>query len=61
MTNLRGNPSAAVSDRLAAAGYSTSQMLAVVLAVGMKTLSNYTNHMASTPIDDAFQPAPQSA
>ena len=36
MTNLRGNPSAAVSDRLAAAGYSTSQILAVVLAVGMK-------------------------
>ncbi len=38
------------------AGYARKQVLEVVLGVGMKTLSNYTNHLADTPLDDAFQP-----
>jgi len=42
-----------VSDFLAA-GYSESQMLEVVLGIGMKTLSNYTNHLAGTELDPAF-------
>jgi len=37
------------------AGYTSAQLLDVVLGVGMKTLSNYTNHLAHTPVDDAFQ------
>jgi len=37
-----------------AAGYSETQILEVVLGVGMKTLSNYTNHIAGTPLDQAF-------
>jgi hypothetical protein len=28
----------------------------VVLGVGLKSLSNYTNHVAETPLDTAFQP-----
>jgi hypothetical protein len=32
-------------------------MLAVIVAVELKTLSNYTNHLAETPIDDAFLPS----
>ncbi len=36
------------------AGYSQAQVLDVVLAASLKTLSNYTNHMAETPLDDAF-------
>lgn len=33
----------------------TLRPTSVVLGVGMKTLSNHTNHMALTPVDKAFQ------
>lgn len=36
------------------AGYTPAQALEVVLGVTMKTLSNYTNHLAETPLDPAF-------
>jgi uncharacterized peroxidase-related enzyme len=39
------------------AGYTKGNVLEAVLGVGMKTLSNYTNHLAETPVDSAFQPA----
>ena len=38
-----------------AAGYDRQQVLEVVLGVAMKTISNYTNHIAGTELDDAFQ------
>ncbi len=38
-----------------AAGYTRSQVLEVVLGVGLKTLSNYTNHLAGTELDAAFE------
>ncbi len=57
VTITRGNPSAVATNRMAAAGYSSAQLLAVIVAVGMKTLSNYTNHIAGTPIDQAFLPS----
>ena len=34
-----------------AAGYGRQQLLEVVLGVAVKTLSNYTNHLAETPLD----------
>jgi uncharacterized peroxidase-related enzyme len=37
-----------------AAGYSHSQILEVVLGVAMKTISNYTNHIAGTELDAEF-------
>lgn len=37
------------------AGYGEQQVLEVVLGVGLKTLSNYTNHIAQTPLDAAFE------
>ena len=37
------------------AGYTSAQALEVVLGVTMKTLSNYTNHLAETPLDSAFE------
>lgn len=40
-----------------AAGYTTTQVLEVVLGVSIKTLSNYSNHVAHTPLDEAFAPA----
>lgn len=36
------------------AGYERQQVFEVILGVGMKTMSNYTNHIASTRLDDAF-------
>lgn len=39
------------------AGYSRANILEVIVGVAMKTISNYTNHIASTPLDDAFAPA----
>ncbi len=38
------------------AGYEKANILEVILAVGMKTISNYTNHIADTPLDKAMEP-----
>lgn len=35
-------------------GYTQQHILEVILGVAMKTLSNYTNHIAETPVDAAF-------
>lgn len=53
----RGWPSAGAVERFEAAGYTSEHALEVVLGVGMKTLSNYTNHIAKTPLDPQFAPA----
>ncbi|WP_219911842.1 carboxymuconolactone decarboxylase family protein [Nonomuraea fuscirosea] len=37
------------------AGHTRRHVLDIVLGVGMKTLSNYTNHLAHTPLDPAWQ------
>lgn len=34
--------------------YSQQQALQVVLAIAVKTISNYTNHLFDTPVDAAF-------
>ncbi len=38
-----------------AAGFSRAQILEVILGVSFKTLSNYTNHVADTLLDEAFE------
>ena len=38
----------------AAAGFDHAQVLEVVLAISFKTISNYVNHFAKTPLDAAF-------
>jgi AhpD family alkylhydroperoxidase len=42
-------------DAFLAAGYTRRNVLDIILGVGMKTLSNYTNHIAHTPLDPAWQ------
>lgn len=37
------------------AGYTRAQVLEVVLGVGLKTLSSYTNHLVHTELDPAYQ------
>lgn len=53
----RGWPSDAETEAFLNAGYGKQQVLEVVLGVGIKTLSNYTNHIAHTPLDRAFATA----
>lgn len=57
LVTSRGRPSHADTAVFLSAGYTKSQILEVVLGVGMKTLSNYTNHIAETPLDQAFAKA----
>jgi AhpD family alkylhydroperoxidase len=42
-------------DTFLAAGYDRSAVLAVILGVALKVISNYTNHVAETPVNAAFQ------
>ena len=57
VVETRGWPSAEATARFESAGYSNQHVLEVVLGVGMKTLSNYTNHIAGTSLDAQFAQA----
>jgi alkylhydroperoxidase family enzyme len=57
VTKTRGRPAEDDSRAFLATGFTQAQILEVVLGVGMKTLSNYTNHIAGTPLDSAFAKA----
>ncbi len=50
----RGWPSAEHQAAFKTAGYTTQQTLEVLVGVAMKTLSNYVNHLADTPLDSQF-------
>ncbi len=39
-----------------AAGYTQQQVLEVILGIAIKIMHNYTNHIATTPLDKPFQP-----
>ena len=54
ITETRGWPEEALLDAFYAGGYTTANYLELLVGVTMKTLSNYVNHQANTPIDDAF-------
>lgn len=48
----RGWVSDADTDAFLAAGYTRQNVLEVVLGVATKVMSNYTNHIVHTPLDD---------
>lgn len=50
----RGRPLRANVELFLAAGYTERQILYVVLAIAVKTISNYSNHMFNTPLDETF-------
>jgi len=56
VVNERGWVSDAATATFLAAGYSKAHALEVVLGVTMKTLSNYTNHVAKTAVNEQFAP-----
>ncbi|MFQ5775314.1 MAG: carboxymuconolactone decarboxylase family protein [Kiloniellaceae bacterium] len=54
IVGTRGWPDRALVERFFALDYTPQHYLEIVLAVSMKTLSNYVNHAADTPLDEAF-------
>lgn len=54
MVVKRGLPGKADVAAFLAAGFSERHILEIVLAISVKTLSNYANHLFHTPVDGAF-------
>ena len=51
----RGNVDERAVQAFLDAGFSKRQILEVILGVSQKVMSNYTNHLAQTPVDTAFR------
>jgi alkylhydroperoxidase family enzyme len=51
----RGHVTQEDLDIFYAAGYGERQVLEIILGVSQKVISNYTNHIANTPVDAAFK------
>ncbi|WP_394176418.1 carboxymuconolactone decarboxylase family protein [Thalassotalea litorea] len=51
----RGHISDDEVKRFYDAGYGQQQLLEIILGIAMKVMSNYTNHIADTPVDKPFQ------
>ncbi|MBY5968391.1 carboxymuconolactone decarboxylase family protein [Halomonas denitrificans] len=54
MVRERGFVNADAVQAFLDAGYTKRQVLEVVLALSQKVMSNYTNHLADTPVDEPF-------
>lgn len=55
MVNKRGKPEQEDVERFLEAGYTEKQVLEIILAISVKTISNYTNHVFHTPVDLMMQ------
>jgi len=55
MTAKRGLPSELDVQNFLNAGYNEKDILGVIAGIGVKTMSNYFNHVYNTPVDAAFQ------
>jgi AhpD family alkylhydroperoxidase len=55
IVETRGWPAEVTKEAFFAVGYDTKQYLEVVVGVTVKTLSNYVNHAAKTPLDEVFE------
>ncbi len=51
----RGNVSQEDLNTFYASGYEERQVLEIILGLSQKVISNYTNHIANTPVDVPFQ------
>jgi len=56
MVATRGNPDESVLKEFLEVGYDDSQVLEIILGISMKILSNYTNHVAETELDEMMEP-----
>ena len=55
MTRERGVISDEQIEKFFAAGYGKQQLLEIIVGLSQKVMSNYTNHLADTPIDEPFK------
>ncbi|RFN58446.1 carboxymuconolactone decarboxylase family protein [Marixanthomonas ophiurae] len=51
----RGNVTQKDLDAFYEAGYGERQVLEIILGLSQKTISNYVNHIANTPVDEGFK------
>jgi len=54
MVEKRGNPSPGDAAAFLKAGFTEQHILAIILAIAVKTISNYSNHVFHTPLDAPF-------
>lgn len=54
MATTGGRPARAEVEAFLTAGYTELQVLYLILALAVKTLSNYSNHLFHTPLDTVF-------
>lgn len=54
MVTKRGNPSSEELDNFMNAGFNQEHILGVIAGIGVKTMSNYFNHVFHTPVDEVF-------
>jgi uncharacterized peroxidase-related enzyme len=54
MVESRGNPTEADVAAFREAGFEERHILAIILAIAVKTLSNYTNHLFKPEVDAVF-------
>lgn len=55
MVRNRGFLSDAEQQAFFDAGYGTQQLLEIILGMAQKTISNYSNHVAKTPVDSVYE------
>ncbi|TDK50467.1 carboxymuconolactone decarboxylase family protein [Antarcticimicrobium luteum] len=55
MLDNRGNPTDEQIGAFYAAGYNQRHVLDIILGLAQKVMSNYTNHVAQTPVDPVMQ------
>lgn len=55
MVSSRGKPTPEELAAFPGAGYSEKNVLEIILAIAVKTISNYSNHVLHTPVDAYVQ------
>lgn len=55
MTRTRANVTSEDIATFLSAGYDENHILGVITGIGVKTFSNYSNHLTNTPLDEMFQ------
>lgn len=56
MWETRGLPARAEAEAFKAAGFGDVHVLEIILALAVKTISNYANHINHTDLDEVFAP-----
>jgi len=54
VNDSRGRPNPDIVEAFFKAGFGEKDLLAIILAVSVKILSNYSNHLFDTEVDEMF-------